>query len=146
MPGRFLGGNVAEVAEPVIILRPVNQCDIAAVSTGREIATVRDATIEPEIEPLPCLAGWVEASGSLLERDRLGRPPAQERSGPGRRQLWNILAPEVILRRLVDRVVFAEEIIHREATGKGLLIGRLRLSRCVKLARFPARFKAGHIL
>ena len=74
-----------EVAEPVVVLRPVDQRDVAAEAPGREVACVGRCGGRARGSVPAGLASRVGSNITLrrFERDRVGHRPAQQLPGHG---------------------------------------------------------------
>src|SRR5688500_5085030 len=97
MPTLFLFAYAHQVAEEVVILRPVHQADISHISFWREIVPTDEPTVPPQIERSSCLSHRIESQGSRLKRGRMRIGKVQQLARPGRSQLWHERAPEVVL-------------------------------------------------
>ena len=94
----------------------------------------------------PALQRRIETQLALRQRGRVRHLPAQQLSGPGRLHRRNVIAPERVLLRLVDRVVLTFEIIDREAHGERLHVCGLGLFGRTRLAGLTAALETGHVL
>src|ERR1700680_2002552 len=101
MPRGLLFGDVEDVPQPVIVLRPVHEGDVAIVGAGREISPPRDSAIEPPAAGGSLLVALrIEWQLALDERAWIGRNPTEQLAGPRRFQPGRIVAPEGVLLRL----------------------------------------------
>lgn len=92
---RFLFGAAVEIAEPVVVLRPVDEGDVALAEARPEIGFVHDAAVEPQIEAaLLRLQGGIEEDVAAFQGDGIRHRPRQQLVGPGGRQLGEVVAPE----------------------------------------------------
>ena len=143
--GRLVARGVVpdHVAAEVVVLRPVDERDVARVGAGGEVAAGGDAAKQPEVavelgireRSGPISAGSPGGFGcSVRATGRLVRGPAPEAEGP------------TVALRTRDRVVLALEVVDGEAGGDGLEVVRLRDGRGVRLAGLLARLEAGHVL
>src|SRR5579863_10419232 len=91
----FFFAHVENVPQPVIVLRPVHQRDVARVGARSEIPPPRDAPIEP---PSTCrsllVALRVEGELALAESARLRRRPTEQLADPSRFQRRRVVAPK----------------------------------------------------
>src|SRR5713101_4013382 len=133
MAGGFGFAHLANVSEPVIILRPVHQTDIARIRAWCEIATVGDPAVEPQ-PPIGTMqiVFWIECMRARPERDRITHRPAQELAWPGGLQCRHVVAPELVPSGLFDPVIFPRKMVHGETVGECLNVGWPRFSRCVR--------------
>ena len=74
------------------------------------------------------------------------RRPIEEAADPGRLQLWLVFPPIRVLLGLVDGVVFARPMLHREAAREGLDVRGLRFRGRMRLAGLLLRFETRHVL
>ena len=132
-------------AQPVVVLGPVHQGCAAAsgIGPGTEVPGVGDPAVNPE--PVPIAPG-IESSTGRLERDRIAVRQVEQLPRPGRIEPGNVVAPEIILGRPIDRVVLALEVIHGEAAGDGLLNLGTWAARGVRLAGLGLALGADHEL
>ena len=66
----------------------------------------------------------------------MGVREVKQPSGPRGRHFWDEVAPECVLVRLVDRVIFSCQVVHGEAHGECLLIVLIRIPGGMKFVRF----------
>src|SRR6185312_2016696 len=101
--------------------------------TGREprleVTAIEDA---PKAPPRLPICGLKQPTHQRLVRLRLHARPAEQGSWPAG---GTVLAPEIVLPRLLDSVVLAGQVLDGEANGDGLLVesvlalGSMRLTR-----------------
>ena len=103
-----------QIPEPVVVLRPVDEGDFGSVG---HVLAGGDTPVQPKI-PSAGRAFRVERHGTLLERNRMGRIPAQELAWPSGRQLRDVVAPEVVFLWLFNGMVLILPVFNRKADGK----------------------------
>ena len=79
---RLRVGDVDQVSEPVIILGPIHEADVAGVSPFLEILPVGDAAIGPEVQR-PRRAGADRIEGDARSVSLIGSDIFQLSKGPG---------------------------------------------------------------
>jgi hypothetical protein len=87
----------------------------------------------------------IEAHGEGFQRARLRVVMAEEFAGPRGRERRHVVAPETVVARALDGVIFAGDIIDGEAAREGLHVLRTRLGAGVGLAGDALRFGAGDV-
>src|SRR5439155_4482619 len=142
MPCRFLFRDIDQTAEPVIVLRPVHQANVARKAALGKVMVVEDATIAPGIESAAGTLAGVEYQAPFLQSHRVRGAPGEQGAGPWRPQLRQVFSPELIRLGLVDGVVLPRAVIDRKAAGESLLIRGLCCRGCMRLAGFFLRFGA----
>ena len=106
--------------EPVVVLRPVDDGDVAAArspprsSCGRGCGGSATTDARPPRRTARASAARASRAATVV----------QPSSGPGQPGGLK-LAPELVLPGLVDRVVLAGQMLHREADRDRLLISRI---------------------
>ena len=143
MPGFFRLADIHEIAEEVIVLRPVDQGDAPRIRSRREVGRVNEAPVGP---PSPVVRPRVERQGTRFERDRMAVGETQQGAGPGGSEVGYVVAPECVLGGPFDDVIFSVHMLHGEAPGGRLHILRLRLGGGMRLAGLIHRFRAGNVL
>src|SRR5882762_6827017 len=121
----LLGRHADDRTEPVVVLLPVHQRDVAGELTRLVLPNAEYPPITP-----PVFAGSATRRGIVgkdridfwLEGARLDILPRQQRPGP---EVRLVGPPEVVVVRPVDRVIAVRQIVDREAPGNRLLIQRL---------------------
>ena len=110
----FFLGHIDDRAIHVIDHRPIHEADVRLVEPGRKVLPCRDAPENPEIlitaalslvgidQQRVIIGIWREGAGGMLQRARMGRGEAEERTTP---EMRLIRAPIVVVLRLVDRLV-----------------------------------------
>src|SRR5690606_2324146 len=121
--GAFVGrsllrGYADQRPEPVVVLRPVHESDVATVAIGRIVSAIEDPAERPQIFSAFRLEDGLMAD---VEGDRIDKRPAKLLCRPERRA---IAAPEIIVRRPLDGVILAGEIVDGEAGRDRLLVER----------------------
>src|SRR6185436_9103167 len=94
--------HVHEVTEPIVVLWPIDEGDVAGVSAVREVGAVGEAAVGPQVEATVARTGGVKADGPFLERPRLAHAPTQQLPRPRGSHVRDVLPPEVVLSRLRD--------------------------------------------
>jgi hypothetical protein len=123
----------------VVVLGPVHERDVAGERVRFEVPAIENAAIaEQSLRPRR-----IEAHVERFERSRLRIDEIEELAGPRWREGRHVVLPPLVLARLVDGVILAGEIVHREAARKRLLIARPVLVRTVRLAGDAARLAPG---
>jgi hypothetical protein len=140
--GRLGFAHVVEVAEHVVVLRPIHEGHIAAVGAGGEVRAIDDAAVMEQSGALRRIKAVVER----LQRAGLRVKQVEQLPGPRRIQRRHVVVPERVVAGPVDRVVLAREVIHREAAGERLVVRRLRLGFGARLAGVALRLGPGDIL
>ena len=139
-------GSSIEVAEPVVVLRPVHQADVAVGRAIHQLRLVEDASIGPQVQSLGDRADRVETDLPRFQRDRVGHIEGKQVARPARRQFRHVVAPDLVPRRLGHAVVLAVLVIDGEAIGERLVIIRVGVEQGVELLRVLARFRPGDVL
>ena len=146
MPG-FRFRHVADVTQPIIVLRPVHQANIAGIRARREIPAIGDAAVKPQPAiGMVVFVFRIERVRPWGEPDWVAHCPAQQFAGPRWRERRHVIAPELVFRGPVDGVVFTRAVIHCKTIRECLNVGRTGFRGCVRLARLPRRLRADHIL
>src|SRR5690606_1963451 len=146
LPGRFSVEHlldlvdVADRAEPVIVLRPIDDADLMGPKAFLEVRNIENSA---EIPPRLAVFRLEQVPSDRFVGFRLLRRPPQEGSRPARRL---IAAPQLVLARLVYRVILPWDVLHREAHGNGLLVPRVGHLRSMRLAGLCAGLGATHVL
>src|SRR5690606_20588373 len=130
----------ANRTEPVVVLRPINDCDFAGTKAFFEIGNIKNSS---EIPPGLAIFRLEKISSDWLVGFRFRYCPSQQRPWPA---WWRVVAPQVILTRLVDGVVLSFAILYREADRGGVLVFGISHVRSVLLARFHLGFGTTHVL
>src|SRR5215207_2367742 len=118
-----------ERAEPVVYLRPVDQCDVAFEQAFGEVLAGKYAPVVPEVGAVtPCEEGFFVKDRALqgLQGIRVDVGPGELRARPEARL---VAAPELVIVGLVYCVVLVRHVVERKAPAHRLLIQRVRLSR-----------------
>src|SRR5919109_2842217 len=85
---RLFSAYLADRAQPIVVLRPVDQRDVALEGAGEELILVHDPAVPPEREPVLFPE---EAERSRFERGRIGGTPGELLVGP---EVRPVLPPE----------------------------------------------------
>ena len=132
-----------QVVLPVVVLRPVHQRRVERDAPRDVVRRAHDLPVEPQREA----AVGADELVHLGLQEGVGALPAHERPAPAGGQVGHIVAPVVVLVGLVDDVVGALLVGHGEAPGEPLHVVGLRGAvHGVRLARFVAALRAGHVL
>src|SRR5947208_1657116 len=107
--------GIGEVAEPIVILRPIDERDIAAMGALGEVLPIYDPSIGPEIHAPNRAAHGAKADCAFFQRARICHVPTQEFAGPWRGQLGHVVAPELIMVRLLNYMIFSRQLIYGDA-------------------------------
>src|SRR5690606_30014880 len=130
----------ANRTEPVIVLRPINDCDFAGTKAFFEIGNIKNSS---EIPPGLAIFRLEKISSDWLVGFRFRYCPSQQRPWPA----WRLVAaPQIILARLVDGVLLSFAILHRETDGNGLLILGIGHIWGMRLAGFSLRLGTAYML
>src|SRR4051812_26898384 len=127
-------------AEPIIILRPVHDGDVAARESLLEIASIENATETP---PRVVVFSLEQESRQRLAGLRSHRRPAQEWPWPSVRAE---LTPEVVLPGLVDGVVLSWKMVDCEAHRDCLLVPAICLTGRVRFSGFGLGLCSEYVL
>ena len=138
----FGRGHLKQIAQHVVVLRPVHERGVASVGAGNEIRAINDAAIFKEAGALR----GIEAHGEGFESARRGIIVTEKFAGPSRREGRNVVAPQRVVARTVDGVIFAGDVIHGEAARERLHVVRARLGDGVRLAGDALRLGTGDVL
>src|SRR5690606_31770756 len=141
MPLPLLLRDVDDGTEPVIVLRPIHDRDIAWERPGRKQSGIDHAAVAPQGKHVP---SGEKRIFHRFQRPRLRRKPAELFFRPERRL---IITPKLIITRLLDGIIFTLYVIDGEAMRNRLHIHRHRRTvYSMRLARISHTFRAGHIL
>lgn len=140
----FAGAD--EVAEGVVVLRPVHDGNVAGVGTGREVGLVDNAAVEPEVQ---LVAGGdafrVEAELFRFQGFGVGIGEVEQPARPWFGHFGDVILPEIIFARLFDHVVFARAVVDRVADGECLHVFGIGLFGGVEFAGLGLGFGAGDV-
>jgi hypothetical protein len=130
--------------EPIVHLRPIRERNIAAVSSGRKISAISDASRMPEIEQIFRIAvAHKKAALQRFVRHVIANGPIELRPRP---EIEFKLSEFIVLARPVDGVILFGPIIDGKSPCQRLLIERIGLGECVQLAGFRNRFCSEDVL
>src|SRR3954452_22603171 len=99
MAGRLRLGHLVQIAEPVIVLRPVHERDVASVRTRNKLLLRGNPAVHPQIQSTRGSCVWwnrVEAYRTSSKSLRIAHRPAKKVARPCRLKLWHVIAPEAI--------------------------------------------------
>ncbi|OQB94286.1 MAG: hypothetical protein BWX84_00272 [Verrucomicrobia bacterium ADurb.Bin118] len=141
MSGRLRLRHLAKIAEPIIILWPVYQRDVARIRAGNKQRLVRQAPIRPQSRAR--LRIGVQLARLVGGRVRIF--PGEQFARPRGVKIRDVITPEIVFARFLDHVVLARHIIHRETAGETLHVERLRLGFGVRFAGVFPGLRAGDV-
>src|SRR5262245_31576814 len=108
----FLSVDITKIAEPIVVLRPIHQRDIASKRSSSKVSAIDQAAVKPKVWLAAFWMKRIKSHVPVLQRLRLGCRKTEEFPRPRRAQFRRIFTPERIFSRLLDRMVFAIQMVH----------------------------------